>query len=56
MMILSINVRGDSGPIRIRFIIPRDIGLQDACQFNLQVDGTILVKVVIPNIFCGTIY
>lgn len=53
LMVLSVNLRCDSGPIRVRFIIPCDIGLQDASQFNIAVNGTVLVKVVTPNVFYG---
>ena len=56
LVILSVDLRRDSGPIRVRFIVPRNIGLEDASQFNLGVNGAILVKVVIPNVFCGVLH
>ena len=56
LVILGINSRCDGGPIRARLIFPRDIGLQDSSQFNLGVDGAVLVKVVIPNVFCGVLH
>ena len=54
LMVLGVDPRCDSGPIRVRFILPCDIGLQDASQFNLGVNGTVLVKVVVPNVFYGS--
>ena len=56
LVILGINSRRDSGPIRARFVFLRDISLEDASQFNLGVNGAILVKVVIPDVFCGVLY
>ena len=56
LVILGINSRRDSSPIRARFVFLRDISLEDASQFNLGVNGAILVKVVIPDVFCGVLY
>ena len=56
LVILSINSRCDGGPVGIGLIFPRDVGLQDASQFNLGVDGAVLVKVVIPNVICGVLH
>jgi len=56
LVILSINFRRDGGPIRVRFIFPRNIGLQDTGQVNRGVDGAVLVKMVIPNVFCGVLH
>jgi len=56
LVILGINLRGDCDPIRVRFIFLRDIGLEDASQFNLGVNGAVLVKMVIPDIFCGGLH
>ena len=55
-MILGINPRCDSGPIRVRFVFPRDVGLQDPSQFSLGVNGAVLVEVVVPNVFCGVLH
>ena len=56
LVILSINFRCDGGPIRVRFIFPRDVGLQNTGQVNPEVDGAVLVKVVIPNVFYGVLH
>ena len=55
-MVLGISSWHESRAIRIRLIFPCDIDLQDPSQLNLVVNGAVLVKVIILDVFCGVLH
>jgi len=49
---MSVDARGDTGSVWCWFVRTCNVGLENPREANLKLDGTVLVKIVVPHIFC----
>lgn len=51
LMVMRIDVGSDSRPVLVRLAVLRDVDLEDSSKADLQLDGPILVEMVVPYVF-----
>ena len=51
---MCVDVRGDACRVRCRFVRACDVDLEYPGKAYLELDGAVLVKKVIPDVFCDT--
>ena len=49
---MSVDTRGDAGRVRCGFVRACDVDLQDTSEADLELDGTVLIEKIIPDVFC----
>lgn len=50
LMVMRVDVGCNSGTVRVRLAVRTDINLQDPRKTDFELDGSILIKVVVPDV------
>ena len=53
LVVVSVDVGCDGCPVWIRFAVLERVDLQNAAEADFELDISILVEIIIPNVFCG---
>jgi hypothetical protein len=49
---MSVDARGDTGGVRRGLVRTCNVGLENPGELNLEFDGTVLIEIVVPYVFC----
>jgi len=52
LVILRIDIRRDMRSVGARLAIGGNIDLQDSSEPDLELDATVLIEIIVPDVFC----
>jgi hypothetical protein len=48
-----VDARGNAGSVRCGLVRTCNVGLENPREANLEFDGTVLIEIVVPHVFCS---
>ena len=52
LMVVCIDTGSHQRAVWAGLAVVCDVGLQDSCKSDLELDTAVLVKIIIPNVLC----